>query len=301
MHDKWSEFKVLVDLLIKCNTTRTLRPSVQRELNGILNVKHVGLDFNVFAGAPARIWAEFAKLETLTILFYPYDAITDSDITDGEYSYSSIKLPLNYTTVQVCTRLGRRAEWIYKSAKRAFDAVKIDLPKWNVPKIRVVVRYSGLDNFDEHIHEEEEENVCWDGDDSASLYEEDDMQDDEEGPRAAEEDDTQWYEQASARLAQVVSPEELRRLKHKYFPTRRVELSRADWWTNDGITARRAKMDFLSDSEGEEGQQAAITQLRQYPRWLNNEEGDGEYWGFGPLTISYDEYRNRFEERDALW
>jgi hypothetical protein len=73
--DTWSEFKILVDLLLKQHTTRSFKPAVQREMEQFQKIRNLVVDLNVFAGAPLKLWAEFPKLEQLIIAFYPVDQV----------------------------------------------------------------------------------------------------------------------------------------------------------------------------------------------------------------------------------
>jgi hypothetical protein len=58
-NDVWSEYKVLVDMMIRLNTTRELSRSVRLDLEAFQKKRLLIVDFVVFAGAPARVWAEF--------------------------------------------------------------------------------------------------------------------------------------------------------------------------------------------------------------------------------------------------
>jgi hypothetical protein len=78
-HQKWTRFKILVDLLIRLNTTRPLQTLVQKDLNRLQNIRFFIVDFNIFGAAPSRLWAEFNKLMKLTIIIYPYKMISDPE------------------------------------------------------------------------------------------------------------------------------------------------------------------------------------------------------------------------------
>lgn len=49
----WNEFKILVDILIQLNTTRTLRTNVRKEMKQLHNIRHLIVDLNIFGAVPA--------------------------------------------------------------------------------------------------------------------------------------------------------------------------------------------------------------------------------------------------------
>ena len=73
----WTAFKILIDILIRRNTTRPLLTAVQRDLWQLLNIRHLMVDLNTVGAVAASIWADFEKLATLKTIFYPFPVIKD--------------------------------------------------------------------------------------------------------------------------------------------------------------------------------------------------------------------------------
>jgi hypothetical protein len=240
-NDVWSEYKALVDMMIRLNTTRELDRSVRLDLEAFQKIRLLIVDFVVFAGAPARVWAEFSSLEELTIAFHPLAIIKDFEESPGQYNLLRDE---NFLHPSPSTKCGKRAEWIIKSATEALEVIN-DVPGWKRPKIQALVR----------VPEE-----C----DGKALYF-DDRDEDEyeyEGTelegRPIEKDDSAWYQQATERMAQQVSAKEIKKLKQIYHPCRKEKpihsrlFSR--WHPNP--SGKKAG-EYWTDSEGEEGKMTA--------------------------------------------
>ena len=238
----WSEFKILVDLLLKQHTTRSFKPAVQREMEEFRKIRNLIVDLNVFAGAPLNLWAEFPKLEQLTIAFYPFDQVYQPEAPID----TSLKDHPGFIVPKAGSKYATRAAWILQSVTASLErVVRKDLPGWKIPKIKVLVRSTWdlqLDNAVQH-------GLPMPIDQGAD---ETDGQDQKE-----EDDDSAWYESAARAMTYHVPIEEIKRLKHKFLPSRRVD--RLEWW----LSRPREEMlkceykEYYTDSEGEEGQEAA--------------------------------------------
>lgn len=237
-NDVWSEYKVLVDMMIRLNTTRELDRSVRLDLEAFRKIRLLIVDFVVFAGAPARVWAEFSSLEELTIAFHPSATIKDFEESPGQYNLLRDE---NFLHPSPFTKCGKRAEWIVKSATEALEVIN-DVPGWRRPKIKAFVR------------------VPEDCDGKALFY--DDRDEDEyedEGTelegRLIEKDDSAWYQQARDRMARQVSTKEIKKLKQIYHPCRREKFLHNrpySQWDEPNPSGKKAG-EYWTDSEGEEG------------------------------------------------
>jgi hypothetical protein len=76
---EWDQFKILIDILIRRNTTRPLLTGVQKDLWQLLDIQRLVVDLNTVGAVAASIWADFEKLETLATIFYPFSDINDVD------------------------------------------------------------------------------------------------------------------------------------------------------------------------------------------------------------------------------
>jgi hypothetical protein len=210
-HKIWTDFKILVDTLLTLNTTRPLHSSVKRDLKRFQNVRFFIVDFNIFAGAPSRLWAEFHKLEKLTIAIYPYERISNPEATPDAVSPAFIKPHRG-------SYHGKRADWLHQAALDSLQAAKDhDVPQWKIPEIEVVVRRTGNDEIYDTVMEE------WADEDMSEM----------EGDIEKFKDDSVWYEQATKVLAQTVSPAEVKRLKSKFLPSRQVRISDPACWKKE--------------------------------------------------------------------
>ena len=238
----WSEFKILVDLLLKQHTTRSFKPAVQREMEEFKKIQNLIVDLNVFAGAPLKLWAEFPKLEQLTIAFYPFDQVHQPEtfLAPG----SDIKPKFNVP--KAGSKYAARAEWILHSVATSLErVVRKHLPGWKIPKLKVLIRNTG----DYHLDKEVQDGLPMPIDQGAD---ETDGQDHKE-----EDDDSAWYESAARAMTYHVPIEEIKSLKHKFLPSREVDP--LEWWLSGPREEmlKREYKEYYTDSEGEEGQVAA--------------------------------------------
>ncbi|KAH7388963.1 hypothetical protein BKA64DRAFT_645433 [Cadophora sp. MPI-SDFR-AT-0126] len=190
------------------------------------------VDFHIFAGVPASVWAEFPELVQLTIGIYPYEVISDREaIPDRD---------LGFVKPQKGPKCGRRADWVLMAASAALRAVGHRHRHWKVPELEVLVRQTGdaVDNDveeqwtedlgrfvhavepnleSENATKQDQGNLEVDSDLSGSQHINQDVSDEEE-----EDDDSGWYKQADALMKQTVSQAEIRLLKHKYHPSAKI-------------------------------------------------------------------------------
>ena len=222
----WDEFKILVDLLIKLNTTRALQPKVSRDIERLQNIRLLTVDLNIYGALPPRLWAEFPKLEVLTIAFYPYPTIADRE---PEISRNE---GLEFIKPRRRSKFGKRAEWIFKSATESFECVKKGSPLWKIPKIEVVVRMTGKDlDFETY----------WD------LYgDESEDEDEDEDELEDEDDDSIYLQQLEARMSHEVSRDQIKELKHTHHPGRVVNVRQAK-------RLNKPVGSYFTDSERESG------------------------------------------------
>lgn len=82
--ETWTNFKILVDLFVKLNTTRPLQQRVQRDIMRLQNIRFLIVDFRVFISDPVRVWAKFPKLESIVIGITPYATIQNYEETSFE-------------------------------------------------------------------------------------------------------------------------------------------------------------------------------------------------------------------------
>ena len=213
-HQKWTKFKILVDILIRLNTTRLLERLVQKDLNRFQNIRFFIVDFNIFGAALSRLWAEFNKLEKLTIAIYPYKTMSDPEKTPYTDEPSFI-------TPQRGSYHGKRAAWVRQAALDLLQSVKDhDVPRWKIPEVEVVVRRTGNEDTDDQVMEEwtDEDILEMEGNDIEELA-----------------DDSVWYEQAAEVLAQTVSQAEIKRLKRKFHPSRKVSIYDRECWIKERL------------------------------------------------------------------
>jgi hypothetical protein len=161
-------------------------------MDQLRNLRNILVDLNIFGAVPVAIWTKFLKLETLSIVFYPYKEIQDAEPNgyfDRRFAFTR---PRN-------GRYEKRASWIVGTATSALEAVrKNTAPEWKLPTIVAVLRSDVItdgDHYDSDSEEEEEE-ISEDGSEG----------DDDE---IVEVDDSIWYQQAAARMTHEVPKEEL--------------------------------------------------------------------------------------------
>ena len=227
----------------------------------------------MFGVLPVRIWAEFTRLEVLTIAFYPWLEIDNTEVLASVASPEFIELRDRES------RCGKRADLILKIASDSFDALQRDMPQWNAPKIKVVARKTGEfhDELEEKFRKSDEdpnsvaEGNLNDNRSTRSLPEEDN--DDNGTDPAFEEDGDEDADYYLEELPNVMShqawKDELKNLKHTYHPSRKIE-KRPSWMSDDGEDKMRAQSseyaarhpkgnikeryeEILTDSEAESG------------------------------------------------
>ncbi|KAE8443657.1 hypothetical protein EG329_001515 [Mollisiaceae sp. DMI_Dod_QoI] len=246
--ETWTHYKVLVDLFIKLNSTRPLRQQVQRDVMRLQNIRILIVDFNIFATAPARVWAEFQKLEKIVIGIFPYDTIQN-------YEERSLELRRRFECIvpQQGTKYGKRVSWLQEFAVRTLNKIKADeVPQWVVPRLEVVIRKTGKDIDDEVVEKSSERK-----EDSAKS----EQKDKDEG----RDNDSTWYRQAEARMKHGFSKKQLSLLKQKHHPSR-----------------RKRSGDWITDSETEGGHKYRPTIMTQNENidWSAAWKRDGQHpWG----------------------
>jgi hypothetical protein len=182
----WDGFKVLVDSLIKLNTTQPFQASFHPGLEGL------------------RAEA-FPKLETLRIAFYPFPTLETPEMSSSRCGADDRNI--HFIEPQRGTKHGKRAAWIVKSALEALPATCKAVPDWKVPKLEAIVRLIGDEDIDGEVVEAWTYNAVSDDEDEE------------------EADDSTWYEQAAARMSFPTLPtEQMKRLKRKYHPIGRSGL-----------------------------------------------------------------------------
>lgn len=227
----WTNFKILVDLVIKLNTTRPLRRQVQRDLTRLQNIRFLIVEFNVFSSAPARVWAEFPNLQKIIIGVFPYDTINNNEKkTSGLYRRFRCIKP------QRGTKYGERVSWLLEHAETALNKVKIDeKQEWAMPKLEVVIRRTGYDIDDEVVEQ------LYDSEEECASMREDPIED------VDENDDSTWYAQAEARMKPNITRKQISLLKQKHHPSRQV--------THPKRHPGKKYGDWITDSETEDGHQ----------------------------------------------
>jgi hypothetical protein len=231
----WDAYKILIDILIRRNTTRPLIKAVQRDMGQLLNIRHLMVDFHIFRAVPASIWADFERLATLKIMFYPFPVTTDPE--------EPFNLP-RFVKPQRGTKYGKRADWIYKSALESLVAAKRDeIPEWRLPEIEVAVWTTGDEDSEHYVKEE---------------WAEEEVEDDEDEDDS--DDDSTWYQEAATRMTHIVPKETIRMLKCKHHPSRKrglnfgFNLDLESLATGNGSTSGT----YVTDSEAEVGERDAL-------------------------------------------
>jgi hypothetical protein len=57
-------------------------------MDHLRNLRNILVDLNIFGAVPGAIWTKFPKLETLSIVFYPYKEIQDAE-PNGYFDHES--------------------------------------------------------------------------------------------------------------------------------------------------------------------------------------------------------------------
>ncbi|KAE9364604.1 hypothetical protein N431DRAFT_421711 [Stipitochalara longipes BDJ] len=196
---EWDQFKILIDLVVKENTTQPLRPAVQTDLDALLNIRFLMVDLNIFGAAPINLWANFPKLEKLSIIFYPFEETT---VVVGEQLRNFTP---EFVKPQRGSWHGKRAEWIVNLASKSIEKAKAEaVPDWKVPKLEALVRRTGTE-IDFEIEDE------FTDDEITVEY---DNSDDERERNEVEEN---WRGQAAARMTHAQVPrDKIEAWKRKY-------------------------------------------------------------------------------------
>jgi hypothetical protein len=223
----WDDFKILVDILIMFNTTRPLQTKVRRGMDQLRTLRNILVDLNIFGAVPVAIWTAFPGLEKLSIVFYPYMEISDLEpngYIDCKFTFSRPGKG----------KYEKRALWLAEKAASALKVVKNATPNWKLPTIEAVLR----------------SDVKGDGDYYDSNSEESDDERSEAGSNGdndeiVEEDDSTWYQQAAARMTHEVSREDIKLLKQRHHPSRKVGPG------HNGSYPDKKCGEWLTDSETE--------------------------------------------------
>ena len=233
---EYEEFKVLIDLVVKANTTRQLLPEVQDDLERLQNIRLLTVDLTVFSAVPAKLWAHFSKLEKFSIAFYPSDMRADTVLIP------SSTYDLELVRPQRGTKFGNRARWLVSIIKKALESAAKDVtPHWTVPRIEAVLLMT-CRAFDDDVEMEYKD------EDTDIEYE---CSDDE---REDTERETKWRGQITAQITHTVSEHQINLWKRKYLPGRRagtVELEAGEA-IEDGSYYMGSKTEgggFASDSD----------------------------------------------------
>jgi hypothetical protein len=107
-------------LFLKQHTTRSFEPAVQREIEQFGKIRNLIVNLNVFSGAPLTLWAEFPKLEQLTIASYPFDQVRKPE-TCLDYDPDTA-IEIEFLVSKAGSKYAARAEWILQSAKASFES-----------------------------------------------------------------------------------------------------------------------------------------------------------------------------------
>ncbi|KAF7874201.1 hypothetical protein EAF04_002873 [Stromatinia cepivora] len=126
--DRWTEHRLIVDLLVKQHSSKdqwqSLPVAVRKDIENLLEIRNLQIDIRVFYNTPPRVWAEFSKLDCLTILM-PQTNNHEIEMYDLTFK------PKNGT------KFGKRADWIWGYCYKLLSSVKKDFPDWRHPKIKV--------------------------------------------------------------------------------------------------------------------------------------------------------------------
>ncbi|KAG9233214.1 hypothetical protein BJ875DRAFT_485341 [Amylocarpus encephaloides] len=149
---RWSDYKILVDMLIKINRTRPLPGRVPQRLEAFKRIGNLVVNVGIFAVLPGRIWAEFSNLKNFTVSFYPLGSDThDPDASFEERHYPKFEKPRSRN----CHH--KWATQIHNHVTECLFANKLEFPEWN-PTIDVVAQINAT------TYTREEINSHWDSD-----------------------------------------------------------------------------------------------------------------------------------------
>jgi 2EXR family len=228
-YEPWNDFKILVDIIIKLNTTRPLRTDVQKDMERLRNIRNLIVDLNIFGAVPACVWAEFPKLEKLTIAFYGYGTISEKE-PGGDERELVFKKPQS-------GKYRKRSDWVVTAATKTLKAAKRSvMAEWKLPTVEAVLRRVDADEYNVVDSDSEDEDL----DQNISN---------EEAEEADEDDDSAWYQQAAAKMVHDVPKQEIKRLKHRHHPSLKASFYKGpegkkmgDWLT-DSETEGREELD----------------------------------------------------------
>jgi hypothetical protein len=152
-------------------------------------------------------------LEVLTLVCYPGDTINDRE---NDKHGSRFWPDPKFVKPDRRSRHGKRATHITKLAAESLETAKKEIPSWTPPKIEVIVRRTGTsDDWDL-------DDVWEDDDDGADLGSDEEEDDEEAG----------YYAQLPDRMSHQAWKSEVKRLKHKYLPSRKMP--ERPFWMPDG-------------------------------------------------------------------
>jgi hypothetical protein len=211
--DKWTQFKIFIDLLIRQNTTRPLPNAITHDLASLITLRFLIVEFNIFGAVPAKLWFEFPKLQVLTIAFYPRDEILDNEPEEDIFPPN---MRFVKTNLQPWPKFQKRAAWIHKIATGPLLAAKNEEAlEGKIPRIEVVLRRTGDEEIDWEINAEL-------GPDYVAEDPELDRNNATESSDNNRDDDSLWYKEAAARVTQTVSMTDIKLWKQKYHPGERI-------------------------------------------------------------------------------
>jgi hypothetical protein len=211
--DKWTNFKIFIDLLIRQNTTRPLPNAIMHDLASLTSLRFLIVEFNIFGAVPAKLWFEFPKLQVLKITFYPRDEILDVERDENAWlgGYRFVK-----TNLQRWPKFQKRATWIHRVATDILSAAKKEVAlEGEIPRIEVVLQRTGDDEIDWDINGELGPDCVASGGEDPELA----RSYAAESSRNSGDDDSLWYKQAAARVTQTVSMSDIKFWKQKYYPS----------------------------------------------------------------------------------
>ncbi|CZT50839.1 uncharacterized protein RSE6_11903 [Rhynchosporium secalis] len=193
----WESFKILIDVVSQQNTTRQLKTKVQRDMNRLLKIRNLFIDFRILVDAPISIWAEFANLTKITIVTYPLIQF-NRDIPRSDEKLAFVK-------AQKGTLFGNYAAWVRKVVSAALEKVKSKHPEWNVPKVEALVRKLGGDSDGMLVE-------SWT--DDLAEYKRADMK----VEWCTVSENSIWYERARIRLKSTIAPADIEELMTAFHP-----------------------------------------------------------------------------------
>lgn len=238
----WKEFRLLIDILIKHNTTRALPDTVLPDMEQFKEIRHLIVDLRIFGAMPPKTWTEFTNLDVLTVAFYPFDEDEDDEFK----FFEEHDCPRRPGCVRAHPRnlYGLHAKRLLEHVTVCIGRAKDEAPGWKTPSTEVKKRR--VSSFDDHdpvrdrkLQESEEEQYRWfdelDGDSSIEAEDagEDEPVDEgvaeaanegqDQGEDIVEEDDIEDHDQTLLpQMPFEVPMTEIRRFKHKFHPSRRA-------------------------------------------------------------------------------